>query len=482
MTATTTDQKDTFVTVPGDRRSEVARTLAEPVPQALSLLDQFGLWGNLGVSLLGFTGAIFVLQPGGPGTPELSLAAALTAIVAGTVFGTAVLALAGLPGARTGAPAMVLLRGLFGARLSYLPTALNILQCLGWAVFELVTIATAAHTVAPALPKWGYVLIAGVATRADHPAAGRHPGPAPVRGRRRAGRHVLPVRAAHPAPAAGAHARHLVRLLGGHRYGRGGGHLVRAAGGRLHPALPQPPGRLRRDHGRLLRHPGALLRHRAARLGHRGARPLAGHLRRVHRAAARRAGLRHLGHPGAGPVVRRRLLHRGLDAEHAPAVGPADPGGHDRRAGHGGRAVAQHRRLRELPRPHRLAVRAAVGGPDHGLLRHLARPLGPVRGGPRPLAHAAALGRRVRHLPAHQSRLRVLVGRGLDVVRPRPRLHPGQLDVGLDPVLRRSRRDHRAGLAGWPGAPPRPSPAPPGRQPGQYRWRSRIAVSARSAD
>jgi len=163
-TTTTQDTKDPFVTVPGDRRSEVARTLAEPVPQALSLLDQFGLWGNLGVSLLGFTGAIFVLQPYGVGTPELSMAAALTAIAVGTLLGTVPLALAGLPGAQTGAPAMVLLRGLFGARLSYLPTVLNILQCLGWAVFELVTIATAAHTVAPALPKWGYVLIAGLAT------------------------------------------------------------------------------------------------------------------------------------------------------------------------------------------------------------------------------------------------------------------------------------------------------------------------------
>jgi nucleobase:cation symporter-1, NCS1 family len=142
----------------------VAHTLAEPVPQALSLVDQLGLWGNLGVSLLGFTGAIFVLQPGGSGTPELSLAAGLTAIVLGTVLGTLPVALAGLPGARTGAPAMVLLRGLFGARLSYLPTALNILQCLGWGVFELVTIATAAHTVAPALPRWGYILLAGVAT------------------------------------------------------------------------------------------------------------------------------------------------------------------------------------------------------------------------------------------------------------------------------------------------------------------------------
>src|SRR5262252_9940210 len=102
-TTTSSDTKDPFVTVPGDRHSEVAHTLAEPVPQALSLLDQFGLWGNLGVSLLGFTGAVFVLQPGGPGTPELSLAAALTAIVVGTLLGTAALALAGLPGTRTGA-------------------------------------------------------------------------------------------------------------------------------------------------------------------------------------------------------------------------------------------------------------------------------------------------------------------------------------------------------------------------------------------
>ncbi|MGD0808114.1 MAG: cytosine permease [Acidimicrobiales bacterium] len=153
-----------FVTVPGDRHSEVGRNLAEPVPKALSLVDQLGLWGNLGVSLLGFTGAIFVLQPNGSGTPELSLAAGLTAIVVGTVLGTLPIALVGVMGTRTGAPAMVLLRGLFGARLSYLPTALNILQCLGWGVFELVTIATAAHTVAPSLPRWAYILLAGVIT------------------------------------------------------------------------------------------------------------------------------------------------------------------------------------------------------------------------------------------------------------------------------------------------------------------------------
>jgi len=93
--ATTTDSADAssnaFVTVPGDKHSEVGRTLAEPVPQSLGLFDQFGLWGNLGASLLGFTGAIFVLQPGGTGTPELSLLAALAAIVVGTLLGAVVL-------------------------------------------------------------------------------------------------------------------------------------------------------------------------------------------------------------------------------------------------------------------------------------------------------------------------------------------------------------------------------------------------------
>ena len=159
-----TSDAESFTIVVGDKHSEVPFTLNKPVPQALGLFDQFGLWGNLGVSLLGFTGAIFVLQPGGTGTPELSLAAGLTAIVLGTILGTLAVALTGVAGTRTGAPAMVLLRSLFGTELSYLPTLLNVLQCLGWGVFELVTIATAARTVAPALPRWSYILLAGVIT------------------------------------------------------------------------------------------------------------------------------------------------------------------------------------------------------------------------------------------------------------------------------------------------------------------------------
>lgn len=160
----TTHPESWFTLVSGDKHSEVPRTLNEPVPQPLGLIDQFGLWGNLGVSLLGFTGAMFVLQPNGSGTPELSFLAALTAIIVGTVLGTLAIAFSGVAGARTGAPAMVLLRGVFGSRLSYLPTLINIIQLLGWGVFELVTIATAARTVEPGLAQWVYVVVAGSIT------------------------------------------------------------------------------------------------------------------------------------------------------------------------------------------------------------------------------------------------------------------------------------------------------------------------------
>jgi putative hydroxymethylpyrimidine transporter CytX len=55
---------------------------------------------------------------------------------------------------------MVLLRGLLGRRVSYLPTVFNLVQCVGWATFEIFIIADAAsrslHT-----PRWPFVLIAG---------------------------------------------------------------------------------------------------------------------------------------------------------------------------------------------------------------------------------------------------------------------------------------------------------------------------------
>jgi NCS1 family nucleobase:cation symporter-1 len=141
--------------------AEVGLTLADPPPRTLGLVDQLALWGNLGVSLLGPAYAAYVLVPGD--TP-LSLVAAFTAIVVGTLVGTMLLALSAVPGAQTGHPAMVLLRGLFGTKLSYLPTVFNLLQCLGWGVFELVVIATAAEVLLPWDVHWLYVVIAGVLT------------------------------------------------------------------------------------------------------------------------------------------------------------------------------------------------------------------------------------------------------------------------------------------------------------------------------
>jgi nucleobase:cation symporter-1, NCS1 family len=143
--------------------TEAPLTLEQPPPRSLRLLDQLGMWGNLGVSLLGFTGALYVLNPV-DGAPALSLAAAFVALLVGTVLGTAALSLSAIPGTETGAPAMVLLRGLFGAKLSWLPTVLNITQLLGWTTFELVTISTAMHQITHSVPRWIYVVVAGVLT------------------------------------------------------------------------------------------------------------------------------------------------------------------------------------------------------------------------------------------------------------------------------------------------------------------------------
>jgi putative hydroxymethylpyrimidine transporter CytX len=150
-------------TAPAVPSAEVGRTLEEPAPRTMGFLDSAALWSNLGVSLLGFTGAIFVLAPLDPGHP-MSLAAAGTALLVGTLLGTLGFAAAGVPGSRSGAPSMVLLRGLFGTKPSYLPTALNIVQLLGWTTFELVTIGTAMHQIAPGVPRWAYVLAGGVIT------------------------------------------------------------------------------------------------------------------------------------------------------------------------------------------------------------------------------------------------------------------------------------------------------------------------------
>lgn len=145
-------------------RNEVPYTLDEPAPKVLGFWDQSAFWANLGVSLLAFSGAYTVLAPDAAGAPTISIAAGIVAMAVGTVLGGLMLGLAAVPGARTGQPAMVLLRGLFGARLSYAPTVLNIAQLVGWGTFELIVIADAARELWDGVPRWGYVVAAGVIT------------------------------------------------------------------------------------------------------------------------------------------------------------------------------------------------------------------------------------------------------------------------------------------------------------------------------
>jgi NCS1 family nucleobase:cation symporter-1 len=144
-------------------RAEAPLVLDTAPPRPLGFRDQAAFWTNLGISLIGFQSAATVLVFN---NKDLSLAASVTAIVVGTVIGALMLAVAAVIGTRSGAPAMAILRGLFGTRLSYLPTLLNIIQCVGWGVFELTVIAMGANALYGGIPHWVYVVAAGVLTTA----------------------------------------------------------------------------------------------------------------------------------------------------------------------------------------------------------------------------------------------------------------------------------------------------------------------------
>jgi NCS1 family nucleobase:cation symporter-1 len=110
----------------------------EPVPERLRVLgtlDSFLLWTNLGISLLVLVSAAYF---------GLSLKQALLATVVGGFLGNAMLGVAAVIGADARVPSMALQRAPLGQRGSYLATGLNVLQCLGWSVFEITVIAVAA--------------------------------------------------------------------------------------------------------------------------------------------------------------------------------------------------------------------------------------------------------------------------------------------------------------------------------------------------
>ncbi|MDP9297483.1 MAG: cytosine permease [Actinomycetota bacterium] len=114
-----------------------------PVPESLrrlAALDLAVLWGDLSIGLL-------VLASGALLVPALGLPHALLAIALGSAVGSAPLALIGTAGAREGVPGMVLFRPVLGRRGSYLPSAANLVQLVGWTAFELWAMARVANAV-----------------------------------------------------------------------------------------------------------------------------------------------------------------------------------------------------------------------------------------------------------------------------------------------------------------------------------------------
>ena len=115
----------------------------EPVAREARQLGFWGfavLWGDLGIGLL-------VLLAGSFLVPALSLPQALGAILVGSVVGVTLLALTGIVGSQTGLPTMVCLRPALGRGGSYVATGINVVQLLGWTVFELVIMGHAANAV-----------------------------------------------------------------------------------------------------------------------------------------------------------------------------------------------------------------------------------------------------------------------------------------------------------------------------------------------
>ena len=132
-----------------------------PVPerlQVLGTLDSLLLWTNLSVSLLVIViGALLV--------PALSLPKAMLAILVGAVAGNILLGISAAIGADARVPGMVVLRAPLGQRGSWLPTAFNVAQNVGWSTFELIIIATAAAAASERIfgwqGKWLWTLLFG---------------------------------------------------------------------------------------------------------------------------------------------------------------------------------------------------------------------------------------------------------------------------------------------------------------------------------
>ncbi|HET9672098.1 MAG TPA: cytosine permease, partial [Actinomycetota bacterium] len=127
--------------------------------RVLTPLDVGILWSDLSLGLL-------VLITGGFLVPALGIGSAVGAIVLGTLLGCLPLAAVALAGAREALPGMVLFRPVLGRAGSYLPSALNVAQLLGWTAVEFWAMGRLANALTAdllgldAFPLWVAILAA----------------------------------------------------------------------------------------------------------------------------------------------------------------------------------------------------------------------------------------------------------------------------------------------------------------------------------
>jgi putative hydroxymethylpyrimidine transporter CytX len=129
----------------------------EPVPskyRSLRAIDYFILWSSLGVGLLVFSAGSFLTTA--------KFTDAILAIIVGSITGSLLLALAGKIGSDHAVPSLISMRPSFGIHGTYLPAILNVMQLVGWTIFEIMIMSKAAEMLAGKLiPYYIWTIIIG---------------------------------------------------------------------------------------------------------------------------------------------------------------------------------------------------------------------------------------------------------------------------------------------------------------------------------
>lgn len=124
--------------------------------RVLTGFDLFLLWIGAAISLA-------EVWAGGMLAP-LGLGVGMLVIILGHLIGNTPFALGGVIGSKYGIPSMVTLRPSFGVRGSYLGSALNVIQLIGWTAVMLVVAGDAAYAIYSGIDKELWIILIGVIT------------------------------------------------------------------------------------------------------------------------------------------------------------------------------------------------------------------------------------------------------------------------------------------------------------------------------